>query len=382
MSLRQEADQKLLSPIYETVRRVKSELGPKTTLIGFCGAPWTVATYMVAGQGTPDQAPAKNSGGAGARGFSTCHRLPGRCFGRVSGAAIGSRRRRGADIRYLGRLAAAAGFRALVRAADQTSDRKTAGETSRHQSDRVSPRRRQEYSALCDGDRRRCGQPGKRYRPEVCPRANPKPRAGAGQCRSVDLARRRRRARPRSRRRARRLFRTGRSSSISATAFCPTRRSRMWSRCSSAYAVRPMYLWLKALHIIAVISWMAGMLYLPRLFVYHCDAEPGSKQSETFKVMERRLLKAIIDAGDDRRPGSRNRAGRLRAAMARCAWFRIKFVLVFGMIRRARLSWSTGSRNSPPTATSISSKILSYYQRDTDYLMIAIVLLVTSSHSD
>ena len=60
MSLRQEPDQKLLSPIYETVRRVKSELGPKTTLIGFCGAPWTVATYMVAGQGTPDQAPAKN----------------------------------------------------------------------------------------------------------------------------------------------------------------------------------------------------------------------------------------------------------------------------------------------------------------------------------
>ena len=59
MSLRQEADQKLLSPIYETVRRVKSELGPKTALIGFCGAPWTVATYMVAGQGTPDQAPAK-----------------------------------------------------------------------------------------------------------------------------------------------------------------------------------------------------------------------------------------------------------------------------------------------------------------------------------
>jgi len=56
-----------------------------------------------------------------------------------------------------------------------------------------------------------------------------------------------------------------------------------------------MYLWLKALHIIAVISWMAGMLYLPRLFVYHCDAEPGSKQSETFKVMECRLLKAIIN---------------------------------------------------------------------------------------
>jgi protoporphyrinogen IX oxidase len=56
-----------------------------------------------------------------------------------------------------------------------------------------------------------------------------------------------------------------------------------------------MYEWIKALHVIAVISWMAGMLYLPRLFVYHCAAEIGSKQSETFKVMERRLLRAIIN---------------------------------------------------------------------------------------
>lgn len=53
-------------------------------------------------------------------------------------------------------------------------------------------------------------------------------------------------------------------------------------------------LWLKAFHIVAVISWMAGMLYLPRLFVYHADTPVGSPQSETFKVMERRLLKAII----------------------------------------------------------------------------------------
>jgi len=54
------------------------------------------------------------------------------------------------------------------------------------------------------------------------------------------------------------------------------------------------YPWIKALHLIAVISWMAGMLYLPRLFVYHADAEAGSVQSETFKIMERRLLRAIM----------------------------------------------------------------------------------------
>ena len=56
-----------------------------------------------------------------------------------------------------------------------------------------------------------------------------------------------------------------------------------------------LYLWIKAFHVVAVIAWMAGMLYLPRLFAYHCEAPKGSPQSETFKVMERRLLKAIIN---------------------------------------------------------------------------------------
>jgi putative membrane protein len=61
------------------------------------------------------------------------------------------------------------------------------------------------------------------------------------------------------------------------------------------FAPEDFYPWAKAIHIIAVISWMAGMLYLPRLFVYHAAAEKGSVQSETFKVMERRLLRAIIN---------------------------------------------------------------------------------------
>ena len=63
------------------------------------------------------------------------------------------------------------------------------------------------------------------------------------------------------------------------------------------FAVAPdgLYDWIKALHVIAVISWMAGMLYLPRLFVYHADAAVGSKESETFKVMERKLLRLIIN---------------------------------------------------------------------------------------
>ena len=55
------------------------------------------------------------------------------------------------------------------------------------------------------------------------------------------------------------------------------------------------YLWIKALHIIAVIAWMAGLLYLPRLYVYHADADIGSEFSEKLKIMERRLLRAIMN---------------------------------------------------------------------------------------
>ncbi len=60
-------------------------------------------------------------------------------------------------------------------------------------------------------------------------------------------------------------------------------------------ALAPFYLWTKSLHLISVFAWMAGMFYLPRLFVYHSQAEPGSAPSETFKVMERRLLRAIMN---------------------------------------------------------------------------------------
>ena len=91
-----------------------------------------------------------------------------------------------------------------------------------------------------------------------------------------------------------------------------------------------MYLWLKALHIIAVISWMAGMLYLPRLFVYHAAAEPGSEQSETLKVMERRLLKFIM------LPAMIvtwlvGIVLVLQGQFFGAAWFQIKFALVLAM---------------------------------------------------
>ena len=91
-----------------------------------------------------------------------------------------------------------------------------------------------------------------------------------------------------------------------------------------------MYEWLKAFHLIAAIAWMAGMLYLPRLFVYHCEADPGSRQSETFKVMEWRLLRLII-----------NPAMIVtwllglwlvwQGGMYRAGWFEAKFVLVLAL---------------------------------------------------
>ena len=90
-------------------------------------------------------------------------------------------------------------------------------------------------------------------------------------------------------------------------------------------------LWIKALHIIAVISWMAGMFYLPRLFVYHVDAPPGSAQSETFKIMERRLLKIIINPGDDRRLADRASGWPMPMASFSAPWLHAKLALVLVM---------------------------------------------------
>src|SRR5579875_2342367 len=91
-----------------------------------------------------------------------------------------------------------------------------------------------------------------------------------------------------------------------------------------------MYLYLKALHVIAVIAWMAGMLYLPRLFVYHAAAKPGSEQSETFKVMERRLFNVIMT------PAMIVTwlAGIVLVLEGRwigAGWFHVKFALVLAM---------------------------------------------------
>jgi len=137
-----------------------------------------------------------------------------------------------------------------------------------------------------------------------------------------------------------------------------------------------IYLIVKALHLLSLISWMAGMLYLPRLFVYHVDAEVGGVQSETFKVMERRLLKAImtpamlatwifgiwllsfgtVDMGSD-------------------IWFHIKLTLVIAMtvIHMMAAKWRKDFEADKNTRTARFFRIMNEVPA---VLMVAIVLLV------
>ena len=149
LSVQREADAKVLAPIYETVRRVKAELDRKTTLIGFCGAPWTVATYMIAGQGTPDQAPAKNLAAREPKAFQYLID----CLVDASVDYLAHQLEAGADVVQIFDTWAGSlprnGFRALVRAADQAPGCQAARETSGRKSDRLSARRREKYSALC-----------------------------------------------------------------------------------------------------------------------------------------------------------------------------------------------------------------------------------------
>ena len=91
-----------------------------------------------------------------------------------------------------------------------------------------------------------------------------------------------------------------------------------------------MYEWIKALHVISVIAWMAGLLYLPRLFVYHADTEPGSEASETFKKMERRLYRIIMLPAMTATWGFGLTLAWLTAVWTD-SWFIVKFALVLAM---------------------------------------------------
>ena len=189
------ADFSKLEPVFEALRRVRRELDPKIALIGFCGAPWTVATYMVAGQGTPDQAPAR----------MMAYRHP-EAFAKIIDAVVEN-----SIIYLLGQLKAGADVlqifdtwagvlppREFQRWSIEPTKRIVEGvrkQVPGREDHRLPARRRRVVAILCRGDRRRCRQHRLGGRAVADPRASPKPRRGTGQSRSAGADRGRRRAR-------------------------------------------------------------------------------------------------------------------------------------------------------------------------------------------
>ncbi len=137
---------------------VRAALDPETALIGFCGAPWTVATYMVAGQGTPDQAPARMMAYRHPEAFAKIIDVLVENSIRLSAVAARGRRQCLADVRHLGRRAAAGRVRALVDRADPAHRGGRARQGTGCEDHRLPPRRRCAVAGLCRGDRRQCGQ--------------------------------------------------------------------------------------------------------------------------------------------------------------------------------------------------------------------------------
>ena len=167
------------------------------TLLGFCGAPWTVATYMVAGRGTPDQAPARLFAYRHPEAFARLIDMLVEASVDYLVAPVRGRRRCGADLRHLGGRAAAGRVRALVHRADAADRRPVRRRGAGAQDHRISARRRQQLLALCRGRAGRCGRPRLDDRSRHSRAMHPAAVAGAGQSRSAGAARRRRGARPR-----------------------------------------------------------------------------------------------------------------------------------------------------------------------------------------
>ena len=131
---------------------------------------------------------------------------------------------------------------------------------------------------------------------------------------------------------------------------------------------------IKALHIISVIAWMAGLLYLPRLFVYHADTPLGSVQAETFKVMERRLLKAIMTPAMITSFIFGIWMLVLAPAILTEIWMIIKIVCVFGLAGCHGL-FSRMRRDLENDKLPYSSKVYRIWNEAPTLLMIIIVIM-------
>lgn len=134
------------------------------------------------------------------------------------------------------------------------------------------------------------------------------------------------------------------------------------------------YLWIKALHVIAVIAWMAGMFYLPRLFVYHCETVAGSAESERFKVMEKKLLRIIINPA----MAASWIFGLVLSFVGDAwhqPWFHVKFALVLGMSGVHGL-YARWVRDFARDANTRPAKFYRIWNEVPTLLMMAIVILV------
>ena len=135
-----------------------------------------------------------------------------------------------------------------------------------------------------------------------------------------------------------------------------------------------MYEWVKALHAISIIAWMAGLLYLPRLYVYHCQAEVGSDKSETFKIMERRLLRAIMNPAMIASWGF----GLWLMVMIEGwtqPWFHAKLLAVI-LMTGSHMAMAKGRKGFEADANPHSEKFYRFANEVPTLLMIAVVILV------
>ena len=136
------------------------------------------------------------------------------------------------------------------------------------------------------------------------------------------------------------------------------------------------YLWIKAIHVISVIAWMAGMFYLPRLFVYHCETEIGSSESERFKVMERKLLRIIINPAMIASWVFGLTLSFLPASDAWAQnWFLAKFALVIAMSGAHGL-FARWTKEFARDAARRPARLYRIWNEVPTLLMIAIVILV------
>lgn len=135
-----------------------------------------------------------------------------------------------------------------------------------------------------------------------------------------------------------------------------------------------VYLWLKALHLISLVSWMAGMLYLPRLFVYHTRLAAGSEASEMFKVMERKLMRLIINPAMIATWGFGIALAIGTQAFAN-GWMHAKLTLLVGM-QIAHAMMSRYRKAFARDANRKSEKFFRFFNEVPAVLMVLIILLV------